>query len=166
MNVYLVRHGIALDLGEQGIVRDADRPLSDEGKALTCEVARGLRAVVGDEAMRIISSPLLRARETAEIFAKALGVATPVETLAELTSEGDVEAVAEWIERQPPKSLMMVGHMPDMSDLASCLACPQGVLQVVFKKAAVMRISFEARAGKGRGCIEWLLPPGILRRIA
>jgi len=166
MNVYLVRHGIAFECGEQGCVRDADRRLSDEGKTKTREVARGLRSVIGDEGVRVVSSPLVRAVETAEILAKALKVEGAVEILAELRSDGDVEAVADWLEGQASASVMLVGHMPDMSDLAACLACPRGEMRVVFKKAAVMKLSFEGRVVRGNGCMEWLLQPGVLRRLA
>jgi phosphohistidine phosphatase len=166
MNVYLVRHGIAVESwGPHGSVRDEDRRLSDEGRKKTREVARGLRLVIGDEALRIVSSPLVRARETAEIFAEEFGVETPVELLADLVPGGDADAVAEWLELQVPGPVMLVGHMPSIADVASCLASSGDGVGLVFKKAAVMRVCFEARAGRGKGCIEWFLPPGFLRRV-
>jgi phosphohistidine phosphatase len=166
MKLYLVRHGIAVDIGEEGVRRDADRTLSAEGRRKTRAAARGLCRIVGPAVARVVSSPLPRALETARIFAQELKMAADVETLGMLAPGGDARTVAAWLGRQPPADLMLVGHMPDLSELASCLACGRGFVRVAFRKAAVLCLDFEQGVERGGGCIEWLLQPGLLRRLA
>ena len=105
MKVYLVRHGTAVNIGEQGVTTDAARMLSDEGRAKTGKAARGLSRVPDVTIERIVSSPLVRALETAEIFAKALGVKRMVESLPELAPGRSTEDVTAWLAAQPPADI-------------------------------------------------------------
>ena len=166
MKVYLVRHGTAVNIGEQGVTTDAARMLSDEGRAKTGKAARGLSRVPDVTIERIVSSPLVRALETAEIFAKALGVKRMVESLPELAPGRSTEDVTAWLAAQPPADIALVGHMPDLADLASALTCTGSAIDVVFKKAAVLCLEFDRRAMPGSGRFVWLLQPDVLRRLA
>ena len=166
MKVYLIRHGPAVDIGEQGVKTDVARMLSAEGRAKSSTAARGLCRVPEVAIARIVSSPLIRARETAEIFAEALGVKRKVELLPELTAGRSAMALASWLAAQPPTDLALVGHMPDLADLAAAMACSGSSLDIVFKKAAVLCLEFEQRAMPGTGRIVWLLQPDVLRLLA
>lgn len=163
MNVYLMRHAHALDVGEEGIRRDFDRPLSGKGKDITREVAAALKAI-GIKLDFIGTSPLLRARQTAEIMASGLGD-IPVDLCPMMAPNGSISELIQWLRQCGFESVMLVGHMPDLAELASTLICGQPMAGVIFKKAAVCRISFDAQPAAGKGALEWLLPPSIMARL-
>jgi phosphohistidine phosphatase len=165
MNIYLVRHGPAVDVGTQGVSTDEGRMLSADGRAKTAAAARGLRCMPDVFISRIASSPLLRARETAALFAKELGVRHKLEVLPGLAPGGSLTAVTTWLTGQPPGDIALVGHMPDIADLASVLACSNGAANVVFKKAAVLCLEFDGPALAGAGRFVWLMQPGTLRLL-
>jgi len=193
MELYLVRHGIAQDRDAEGVSSDADRALTKEGKARTREVARGLRAR-GVRPARIGTSPYRRAEETARILAKELlsppasgrrahGEGRPESPLAvceflapagarqqagatveQLT--GAVGPLVEWLLTLDAEAVMIVGHMPDMADLASGLLHAGGGVGLAFRKGAVCCVSFAGEPAPGAGTLEWLLQPGYLRALA
>src|SRR6188472_2355125 len=113
MKVYVMRHGPAEDDSPTG--RDADRALTTSGRDRTRSVARAL--VEGDEApVQIISSPLVRALQTAEIVAAAASV-DPVEVRREIAPGGDSVALIAELVRAGKRRVMLVGHEPDLSML-------------------------------------------------
>ncbi|HEY9713931.1 MAG TPA: histidine phosphatase family protein, partial [Chroococcales cyanobacterium] len=87
MKVYLVRHGIAQDRLGGAVLNDSQRPLTDEGKDETKAVAQGLRRLNVRPDL-CISSPLIRAKQTAEIMADVLGTAEPLKILDSLCPGG------------------------------------------------------------------------------
>ena len=165
MILYLMRHGTAVNVGERGVRTDAHRMLSEEGVDKTRAVAHGLKRIMGDELKRLVSSPLVRARETAEIVAGILGGGIGVETADELSGGADPLEVVAWLRRQPAVPTLLVGHMPDLGALASCLTSGAARTQIDFKKAGVARIVFEHHVTAGHGALEWLLTPGQLRQL-
>lgn len=115
MKLYVMRHGPAEDFAPSG--RDADRALTPSGRDRVRDVAKLL--VRSDEAPRIIiSSPLVRALQTAEIVAAETGV-DRVETSRELAPGGDAFAFARALVRDDKKRAMIVGHEPDLSTLVA-----------------------------------------------
>jgi phosphohistidine phosphatase len=115
MKLYVMRHGPAEDLAPSG--RDADRALTPSGRDRVRDVAKLL--VRSDEAPRIIvSSPLVRALQTAEIVAAEVGV-DRVETSRELAPGGDSFAFARSLVRDDKKRAMIIGHEPDLSALVA-----------------------------------------------
>jgi len=160
MNLYLMRHAHALDVGEAGIKRDRDRPLSQKGTGIAREVAQFLSAH-GVKLELIATSPLLRARQTADIVAGEFG-GIPVETCSGMAPSELPGDMLHWLHHCPFDSVMLVGHMPDLSDLASVLICKQPPAGLAFKKAAVCRIAFDHRPAAGHGTLEWLLPPSLI----
>lgn len=167
MRLYLMRHGKALDVGEHGVHRDSERPLSDKGAEIVREVALGL-AVLGTTPDLVVTSPLLRTRQTAEIVAEVLGgVAVTLSPL--LAPSGHVPDIVEWLHKNGGKSLFLVGHMPDLAELTSLLLCNHVHGGIDFKKAGVCCLSFLGRPSPGTGCLDWFLPPtplGLLARQA
>ncbi len=158
MKVYLMRHGIALDVADGG---DAARPLSPEGRRKTADVARGLERL-GVKAAVCVSSPLSRARETAEIVARALKAETDV--CEALAPGGDVNEFLEWLDEHDAGDVLAVGHMPDLGRALAVLV-GGGDLRVQFKKSGVACIEFESRPRREAGCLGWLLTPRIIRKI-
>lgn len=159
MKVYVMRHGPAEDDSPTG--RDADRALTTSGRDRTRSVARAL--VEGDEApVQIISSPLVRALQTAEIVAAAASV-DPVEVRREIAPGGDsISLIAELV-RAGKRRVMLVGHEPDLSMLVHRLvgkAPDQGML-----KAMVVGVRCEADAQDPKGFsskLRFILDPKTL----
>jgi phosphohistidine phosphatase len=170
VELYIVRHGIAQGPDAEGLSSDTDRALTKEGKARTREVARGLR-VIGVRPHTIGTSPCRRAEETARILAKELRPEFPLAVCDFLAPGGAREAGAvgplvDWLLTLDAEAVMVVGHMPDVADMASGLLHAGGGIDLVFKKAAVCCISFPGVPAEGAGSLEWLLQPGHLRALA
>ena len=166
MELYLMRHGAAVNVGEQGARTDAERMLSAEGVEKTTAVARGLKAAGLVDLERVIASPLVRARQTAEIVARVLAPRIEVELADELAPGADPPDVVRWLRSQREARILLVGHMPDLSVLASYLIAGSDRGCIEFKKAGIAKITFDHAVQRGAGCLEWLLPPGLLRRLA
>ena len=159
MKVYVMRHGPAEDDSPTG--RDADRALTTSGRDRTRSVARAL--VEGDEApVQIISSPLVRALQTAEIVAAAASV-DPVEVRREIAPGGDAVALIAELVRASKRRVMIVGHEPDLSMLVHRLvgkAPGQGML-----KAMVVGVRCEADEQDPKGFsskLRFILDPKTL----
>jgi len=166
MQLYLVRHGVARDISEPGVINDVDRPLSPQGEACTRQVAAGL-ARLSPRISRVISSPLLRAMQTAEIFSQALAIGGAVEPCDALASEHHIEEVIQWIKGQSDGGLMLVGHMPSLALMVSRLVCGSNELAAMhFEKAGLCRLSFDGSILPGTAMMEWLMPPSVLRALS
>ena len=159
MELYLLRHGIAEERSSTG--RDADRRLTDEGRDKLRRVLERAHGAGVDPAL-IISSPLKRALETAEIAAHQLGYEgrivraeglTPGSTPAKLWTE--VRAHAE----QP--SILLAGHEPLFSSAVAWMLGSTRPM-VNFKKAAIVRIDFETMGAEPRGVLQWMLTPKLV----
>lgn len=156
MRLYFLRHGIAEER-EPGRP-DSARKLTPAGIAEMERVGAGLKAL-GLEFDAILTSPLVRARETAEIAAGALKLNVLEEPrLASGAGFGDLQ---EALESQPERArLLLVGHEPDFSLFVEALTGGR----VRMKKASVALV--EARKVEpGIGELRWLLEPGHLGRI-
>lgn len=164
MLLYIVRHGIAVDVGENNVSSDEERMLSVEGIHRTKMVAKGLLSM-GIRPERIISSPLCRAFETAEIIEKELKRDIRIETLEPLSPDGSIEQTTKWLAQQQPEAMLLVGHMPNLNRLASRLLVGDNSLNLLFKKAAACCISFPGTITPGSGGLEWLIQPKQLRHL-
>jgi phosphohistidine phosphatase len=149
MMVYLVRHGKA-EVGE----RDELRRLNDRGRKSVQRVAARLRET-GVHVRRVEHSGLVRAAETAEILAKAVG-GKAVEVPG-LRPMDDVRAMAAALAGRPEREVMLVGHMPFMGRLASYLLTGEEREVLHFRTAAAACLSDV----EGRWLVEWLLPPDL-----
>lgn len=158
LRLYFLRHGKALSRAEW---RDDDglRPLTPEGEAEVREVGSRL-AAMGLRPELIVSSPLARARRTAELVAEALGMADDVAVDERLAPGCDRAALSDVIaEHGPLGSLMVVGHEPDFSDTIGALTGGR----VVCKKGGLARVDVDDDRLAG-GRLVWLVPPAILVR--
>jgi phosphohistidine phosphatase len=163
MNLYLMRHAHALDVGEKGVRTDRDRPLSRKGLEITHEVALALKAL-GVQVDCVATSPYPRALQTAEIVARELGE-VPLDKCPMLEPGASPIEVVQWLRGSRLHSVMLVGHMPDLAEIASLLICGTPTAGLMFKKAAVCRISFDTLPSPGTGTLEWLLPPALLAKL-
>jgi phosphohistidine phosphatase len=162
MELYLVRHAIAED---HAAGRDEDRGLTGEGKTKMIRAARGLRKFKLKPDL-ILTSPLRRARETAEILARELNGA-PVEVMPELAASADVKAVAPALRPQVRlASLVLVGHQPNLGELASLLLTGgERRLRIDFKKGGVACLEADLAADPPQCVLRWLVTPGLLRAL-
>jgi phosphohistidine phosphatase len=161
-SLYLVRHGAAEPRGDRW-PDDAVRPLSEEGTARMRRAARGL-ASLGEPIGIVLTSPLVRAVQTAEILRHALGIGPAVETCPPLAPGGRPREVAAAVRAHGLSgTFALVGHEPDLGQLAGWFVGAKA--PVPFKKGAVGRIDIAGWPPAGRGQLVWLLPPKILRRL-
>lgn len=163
MDLILVRHGMAEDLGGD-VRRDADRRLTDEGRQRTRQAAAGLLTAACSPDV-ILSSPYVRARETADLLDQVLRSSGGVENMDKLAAGADSTAVIDAVARRTEGAVMLVGHMPDLSDIASVLLIGGTGVSIEFKKAAACCLACEPRPMPDAAWLRWMLPPRILRRL-
>lgn len=164
--LYILRHGIAVEPGTPGIPDD-ERPLTPKGEKRMREVARGLRRL-DLKLDRIVTSPLPRARSTAEIVADALDAHDLLETADILRSGSDPSAILRWLRDRAEARLMIVGHNPALSDLITLLVLGSTQLgpQVSnLKKGGIAALASHA-ATPDRYELVWLATPRMIRSLA
>ncbi len=163
MILYIVRHGIAVDRADPKSPPEPERPLTAEGVKKTRSAALGLRAL-GAKPDVMITSPYVRAAQTAEIFAEALGF--PLEKIRSseaLKPSGNPAEFLKEVAHLRAKEAMCFGHAPHLDQLISQLTGARGVFTEL-RKAGVA--CFERAASGGRWDLLWLLTPKVLRQLA
>jgi phosphohistidine phosphatase len=161
MELYLIRHGIAAE--RETYANDEERPLTDKGRKKTEKVAKQLRKH-GLRFDLILSSPLVRARETATILQDA-GLSSQVEEFTNLAPDGDIHAWVSWLEERwengtANKCLALVGHQPDLGNWAETLVCGTTQEKFVLKKAGVIGLNLpEAKMPIGQSELFLLTSP-------
>jgi len=158
MEIYILRHGIAEEAKPGG--RDSDRRLTAAGKDKLRTVLR-LARQGGVKPELILTSPYLRAVETADIAAEEFGYKSKVLTTDALLPESEPDLVWEEIRvHRDATSVLLAGHEPLLSHLAAyLLGAPS--LQVDMKKGALMRIDVEQFGPAPRGVLRWMLVPKL-----
>lgn len=138
MQVYLVRHGIAAPRGTYS--HDEKRPLTDIGRKKTVKVAKRLLSVKVKFDL-ILSSPLVRASQTAEIFQQE-GLSKTIDIFSPLKPEGNIEHWLTWLQSwqldNEKRTLALVGHQPNLGDWAEMLIWGTIKQQIVVKKSGVI----------------------------
>jgi phosphohistidine phosphatase len=163
MQVYLLRHGIAEEAALGG--SDADRGLTPEGRSKLRETLR-VAAEAGAEPTLVLSSPLVRALQTAEIASQLLRYKKEILQTDVLLPNSQPERVWDEIRvhRDEP-GLMLVGHDPLFSQLAAYLL-GASALQVDFKKGAILRVDFESFSPKPHGILRWFLTSKVAAKAS
>ena len=171
VGIYIMRHGIAADLGAGGIIHDEDRPLTPEGRVKMQQAAEGIRRLELKFNL-IFTSPLLRARQTAEVVADVLDIQHKLKVVEALApgrglvgaGAGHAELFTE-IGAYTFNRVLLVGHQPDLSELASFLLTSNRNLNIEFKKGGLCAIEVTAIPPRGPGLLLWTLTPRHLREI-
>lgn len=160
MKLVLVRHGIAVDGIGGEILSDAQRPLTPEGHEEVEAVAKGLKRA-GVKIDLLVSSPLVRAKQSADIFAKVFKCEELV--CAALAPGGKNSELYEFLRGQNIEAAALFGHEPDMSDLASALLGSE--INIPFKKAGVCRIDTSEMPPRSPGVLKWFMPPKVSKML-
>jgi phosphohistidine phosphatase len=163
IELYLVRHAIAAERGPK-YPDDRLRPLTNEGRKRFEESIPGA-VCAGVELDLVLTSPLVRAQETAAILANGLRPRPSVQELEALAPGGRhallVEAITKFAKRH--RRIAMVGHEPDLGEFGARLIGARGTIE--FKKGAICAIDLDGATPGGPGTLRWLLPPRVLRGL-
>ena len=161
MLLLIIRHAIAVPRGTPG-VPDEDRPLTPEGEQKFREAARGLARLV-DRPDALLTSPWLRAKQTATIAAAAWGRLEPKGTIA--LASGSFEEQAAVLDGYPDTATVaVVGHEPWVSELLARLLGSRREDRLTFKKGGAALVEVHGRLAEG-GQLAWFLPPKVLRKV-
>ena len=160
--LYLIRHGLAAERGKD-YPDDSKRPLTNAGINALRKEANALAAI--DVAFDlIISSPLVRAKQTADVLAQGLPGKPSVILSDSLSPAGSQSSLFQELAKHMRKaSIALVGHEPNMGELAARLLGAKGGIE--FKKGAICRIDFDVFPPKGVGTLRWLATPRMLRKL-
>ncbi len=162
MKLYLVRHATAVDRTGGLIRTDAERPLTDGGKKEAQMVARSL-CRLGIKADAFLYSPLVRARQTAEIFAETFARKDSLHLCEPLAPGGTASDLYKQLKQlRRANELFLFGHEPDMSRLAQTLLWAGPELYMPFKKAGVCRIDIADEPPTAPGTLKWFISPKIV----
>ena len=162
MDCILLRHGIAVER-EEWKGPDADRPLTERGAKRVAQVAAGLSRL-DVQPTHVLSSPLVRAIETAKIAHRSLQVRPAVQIVDALVPNAPPDRLLSILHDLPPQSCVLcVGHEPHLGLVASVLLAGRPSQAFPFKKAGACLIELSAPVKPGRGVLRWWLPPGQLR---
>ena len=161
--LYLVRHAIAAERGDDW-PDDNKRPLTERGISRFKESVGGLKGLDAsiDE---IFTSPLVRAKQTADLLAAGIDGRPTVKVL-DVLSPGHASAIvmAHLAKAARHRRLALVGHEPDLGELAAHLIGARRPLP--FKKGGICRIDIAGLSSKAAGTLAWFVTPKILRKLA
>jgi phosphohistidine phosphatase len=166
MDLLIVRHAIAFERNSRRWRDDGERPLSPEGMARARKAAAGLK-VIAERPQCVLTSPLVRAKQTAAILTEFAGWPKATDCPALSPDESPDQAFAA-LAAQKENIVAVVGHQPGLGRLlAACLPAQGrgGVNPEAFelKKMGVALVSFKGTPRAGGGMLNWFVPPRILR---
>ena len=167
MNLYIVRHAIAVEAGTPEYEEDSLRPLTDKGKKKMQKIAQGLKELETDINL-ILTSPYLRAVETAKILRKVFDLdrAEVVET-EHLSPDGSGAQLVNLINEKyaDMENIALVGHEPSLGILASMLISGDPNLSLTLKKGGICQLSVDTLQYGRCATLDWLLSPSQLMEL-
>lgn len=164
MELLIIRHAIAYERDRHRWHDDGARPLSPLGMRRSRRAAAGLKLITRAPD-RLLTSPLVRARQTAKILTEVAGW-PPAEESPELLPGAAVQAVFTLLAKDRSKRVALVGHQPDLGALlTTCLLGNHSGIPIDWKKNAVACVAFEDTVRAGRAALKWLATPRMLRGL-
>jgi len=166
VNLYVVRHAIAAERGTPGYEDDSRRPLTDRGREKMHAIAHGLK-LLETELQTIVSSPYVRARETADILAQGLDLRGDAIAFSDalLPMADPADLLAEISRQHQVANLAVVGHEPHLSSLISYLLMGDISIGVNLKKGGVCLLTLDILPHGASATLEWLMTPRQLIAI-
>ena len=161
----ILRHGEAgsrIPMASQ----DSERALTVEGKREVEEIAKSLKEL-NVEVHHIVTSPLTRSLETAQIVAKELNKSKDLETWDELKPEGERTQLYKRLAKlREDSSVLIVGHEPYLSSLLSELISGNPRARISLKKAGMAKVTIDSLTPKASGELKWLLTPRQIKKLS
>jgi phosphohistidine phosphatase len=166
MEIYLLRHGLAVERGTPGFEDDAQRPLTPKGKKQLRRAGQAMAELELDFEV-ILTSPFRRARETAEIVARALKAGKRLKLCAALAADRKPAALIRFLEKlkPAPDRILLVGHEPFLSELMSRLLTGGPGLAVDFPKAGLCKLNLKRWGAGPCARLAWLLTPQQMKKM-
>ena len=165
MKIYLMRHGIASEPDGPGFEDDSQRPLSARGRDIINKIARTLKKLDVKPEL-ILSSPYVRAEQTAAILAKEFDLQQHLMFSELLVPAGNADAIIHAIvENYMADELLIVSHLPCLSLLVSLLTAADLDLAINIKKGGVCCLLADDLRLERCAALEWLLTPKILLKV-
>ena len=163
MNLFILRHGLASDPGEDGQPRDlkdAERPLSPKGRQRMRHITAAMRTLQLKFDV-VATSPLLRARQTAQIVTEALELRRKLVLTDNLAPAGSPQLLVEQLNELGPraKNILLVGHEPYLSRLIALLVAGNTMAAVDLKKGGLAKLEVEKLRYARCATLAWLLTP-------
>jgi phosphohistidine phosphatase len=166
MKIYLIRHSNAVDPGTPGYEDDSLRPLTEKGRDKMKSIASALKGLDLKPDL-IVSSPYVRAQQTAEILAKVLKYKQELAFSDALVPMGNADnIIGEINEKYSVDELVLVGHEPCFSTLISTLTAGNPDLAINIKNGGACCLSSDDLHTERKAVLEWLLTPKILTELA
>ena len=161
--IYIVRHAIAAERGDDW-PDDTKRPLTEQGIGKFKEAVGGLKGL--DATIEeIFTSPLVRARQTADLLAAGVRGRPTVKVLDALSpGQPPATVMAQLAKVAKRRCIALVGHEPDLGELAAYLVGARRPLP--FKKGGICRIDVASLSTKAAGTLVWFVTPKVLRKLA
>ena len=166
MNLYILRHAIAVERDPLGMEDDSKRELTSKGAAKMRRIATGMLAM-GLQFDLILSSPYLRTRQTADIVADVFDVRERLRFTENLTPGTGAEKVIEEVLKHYKKkeNILLVGHEPMLSTMISILISGEPTLPITMKKAGLCCLTIPVLSYGRCAVLEWLLQPSQLAKL-
>ena len=167
MKLVVIRHGAAMDKDEFAQTGKSDdlRPLTPEGETQMRDIAAGLRVEVKKIDV-LATSPLVRARQTADIVAAAYGI-KKCEITNSLIGDAQFEDFEKWCFKYRDKKVVaVVGHEPHLSGLVTWFLTGRHGERIRLKKGGVCMLVFDSEAQRDSGMLHWLMMPRHLTQSA
>ena len=166
MELYFLRHAIAAEPGTVHVAHDSERPLTAEGIEIMQKAADGMRRM-GLNVDHVVSSPYLRASETAQIVVEKIAFKGKVVFSDALTPDAKFKDFFKLLkEFKPNEKVLFVGHMPSVGEYVSTLVFGRGTPAMDYKKGGLCRVDVPEVLTTGvLGQLEWFLTPKQLCMI-
>ena len=162
LDLFLLRHGEA-GTRVPDASKDSERPLTRQGRIEIRRISRSLRNL-GLKTDRIYTSPLARARETAETTARVLKIPN-VEEWDELKPDGDRKSLYGKLVRTKDASVILVGHEPYLTlIITEMIGIPKA--RLVLKKGGLAKVCVTSLTPRVQGELRWLLTPKLMTRMS
>ncbi len=166
MRLYLIRHAIAVASGSGAVRMDQERALTEVGAKKMRKHALALKEM-GVTFDVVLTSPLIRAVQTAEIIGDILDCRDRIQRCEALAPGCELDAVAEVLaEHRAVGSVALVGHSPDLEGIATAILGGGSGGEILFRKGGICRIDVSELAPRLTGDLIWHLTPKQLRLIA
>ncbi|HEY2953383.1 MAG TPA: phosphohistidine phosphatase SixA, partial [Verrucomicrobiae bacterium] len=156
MQCFLLRHAPAVERGTPGYLKDSSRPLTEEGRKKMRQIAAGMKTL-GLAFDLILTSSYVRARQTADIVAGVFKMSGESILSQNLAPGGNGEALAQELINHGGKSILLVGHEPDLSRFISVLVTGDTGLGLTMKKGGLCKLELQSPHFGRCGTLSWLL---------